>query len=60
LDFQFLITDMTAMRSNSAPYGSENGLTTEELNMLEKLIAVCGEAVIAGNEILNKDTASIH
>ena len=39
---------------NPALNGAECGFTTEELEKLEKLIGLVGEATIVGNEIMKK------
>jgi hypothetical protein len=42
------------IQENPAQHGTENALTRNQLQLLEKLIAVCDEVVIAGNEICNR------
>jgi hypothetical protein len=42
------------IQKDSARYGSENGLTTEKAEMLEKLIALNGEVAFAAKEICNR------
>jgi hypothetical protein len=42
------------IQENPALYGSENGLTNQEHETLEKLIALIGEANLAANAILNR------
>jgi hypothetical protein len=42
------------IQANPALNGAENGLTNQELELLERLIAMCGEATIAGNEIAQR------
>ncbi|GHV63071.1 hypothetical protein AGMMS49587_11890 [Spirochaetia bacterium] len=39
------------IQENPALNGSENGLTAHELEILEKLIAINGEAMLAADEI---------
>jgi hypothetical protein len=39
------------IQENPALYGAENGLTSEKLELLEKIIALCGEVNIAGDAI---------
>jgi len=42
------------IQENPALYGAKNGLTTEELKILEKLISVSGEANIAADAIIKR------
>jgi hypothetical protein len=39
------------IQENPALYGAENGLTSHEMEILEKLISLMGEANIAADEI---------
>lgn len=45
------------IQENPALYGAENGLTAEELTLLEKLRAVVGEANLAATEILKRHSS---
>ncbi|MHC6204306.1 hypothetical protein ACYULU_14095 [Breznakiellaceae bacterium SP9] len=42
------------IQENPALYGAENGLTAQELETLEKLSAIHGEAMLAADEILKR------
>ncbi|GHT87101.1 hypothetical protein FACS1894137_13720 [Spirochaetia bacterium] len=42
------------IQENPALNGAENGLTADEQEILEKLIALCGEASTAGDEIARR------
>jgi hypothetical protein len=39
------------IQENPSLYGAENGLTTQETEILEKLIDLCGEVNLAGDAI---------
>jgi hypothetical protein len=39
------------IQENPALYGAENGFTQQELELLDKLIELCGEVNIAGDAI---------
>jgi len=42
------------IQGNPALNGAENGLTTDEQELLSKLIGLCGEVNIAGDAILKR------
>jgi hypothetical protein len=42
------------IQENPALNGAENGFTTQELELLERLIELCGEANIAGDVITKR------
>jgi hypothetical protein len=42
------------IQENPALNGAENGLTTDEHELLAKLIGLCGEVNIAGDAILKR------
>jgi hypothetical protein len=42
------------IQENPALNGAENGLTAKELEILDKIIAQCGEANIAADAILKR------
>jgi hypothetical protein len=46
------------IQENPALYGAKNGLTAEESEILEKLIAISGEAAFAAKEILRRADTS--
>jgi len=46
------------IQENPALNGAEHGLTAKEMEILEKLIELCGEANIAADEISRRASAS--
>jgi len=42
------------IQENPALNGAENGLTADEIELLNKLIGLCGEVNIAGDAILKR------
>lgn len=51
LEIRTVEEKFSKIQENPAFYGAENGLTPHELEILEKLIHLCGEVNIAGNAI---------
>ena len=54
LDLRDLEERFRKIIENPGLNGAEHGFTAEELEKLEKLIGLVGEAAIAGNEIAKK------
>jgi hypothetical protein len=54
MDIKTIEDKFSKIQGNPALYGAEFGLTAHELEILEKLISLIGEANIAANEIIKR------